>query len=126
MLIEQVNGLDPEPLKRALHRLFDMLRLAVHACRSGLVVAPTQVETKLGRDHYLAPKRSEAFAHKLFVQERAVNFGGVKECDPAFHSGTENRNHLLFVLWRAVGKAHSHAPQTKSRNFQIAFSKFAL
>src|SRR5580704_1926366 len=69
---------------------------------------------------------SERFAHQFFVHVRAVNFGGVKECDAAFHGGTQNRGHFLLVFRWAIGKAHSHAAEPDGRNFQIAFSKFAL
>ena len=33
---------------------------------------------------------------------------------------------LLLVCGRTVAKAHSHAAESESRDFQIAFSKFAL
>jgi hypothetical protein len=39
---------------------------------------------------------------------------------------TKKREHLLLVSNRAVAKAHSHATQPESRNFQISASKFAL
>ena len=60
------------------------------------------------------------------LSERAVDFGGVEEGDAAFHGGAEKRDHLLLVFGRTVGKAHSHAAEPEGRDFQIAFSKFAL
>src|SRR5271156_2530757 len=79
----------------------------------GPIIAATQVETKLGGDHHLAAKRSEGFAHKLFVRKRAVHFGGVKECDAAVHCRMEKIGHLLLIFGRAVAKAHSHAAQAR-------------
>jgi hypothetical protein len=129
VLIEQVDGLDLEPLERPFDSLLDVLRPAVEARRTlhspGIEIR-TDVEPKFGGDHHLPAKRSEGFAHKLFVQERAVHFGGVKECDATVHGGTEERGHLLLVFGRAVGKAHSHAAEPDGRYFQIAFSKSAF
>ena len=51
----------------------------------------------------------------------AVNFGGVKECNAAFHRRTQKRRHFLRVFGWAVGKAHSHAAEPESRDFEIAF-----
>ena len=85
-----------------------------------------QVEPELGGDHHLLAEGSEGFAHKLFVQERAVDLGGVEERDAAFHGRAQQRGHLLFVFGRAVGKAHPHAAEPEGRDFQIALSEFAI
>ena len=122
MLIEQVDGLDLEPLERALDGLLDVLRPAVQARRTGPRIAATEVEPELGGDHHLLAEGSEGFAHEFFVGERAVDLGGVEECDAAFHGGPEKSGHLLLVFGRAVGKAHSHAAEPEGRDFQIALS----
>jgi hypothetical protein len=31
-----------------------------------------------------SPWKRESFVHELFVRERTLDFGGVKECDAAF------------------------------------------
>jgi hypothetical protein len=66
------------------------------------------------------------YSDEFFVRERAVDFGGIEECDAAFHGGPENGDHLLLVLGRTVGKAHSHATEPEGRHFQVAVSKLAL
>src|SRR5438067_10173311 len=38
----------------------------------------------------------------------------------------EQRDHLLLVLGRAVGKAHAHAAQADGRHFEVALAEFAL
>ena len=81
---------------------------------------------ELRRDHDFSAKRRERFAHKFFVQQRTVHFGGVEECDTPVHGTMKQRNHLLLVLGRSVGPTHSHAAKSDRRYFQIAFSKFAL
>ena len=67
-------------------------------------------------------KGSEGFAYEVFVQERAVNLGGVKECDAAFH-GYPGRSSPACL---AVREAHAHAAEPDGGDFQIAVSKFAL
>jgi hypothetical protein len=126
MLIEEVDGFDFEPLEGAFDCLLNVIRLAIEARRSGPVIAATEIESELGGDHNFATVRSESFAYKLFVGEWAVDFGGVKEGDAAVDGGVKKSGHLLLVFGRTVGKAHSHAPQAESRNFQVAASKFAL
>src|ERR1700730_3655659 len=129
VLIEQVDDIDFEPLERALDSLLDVLRPTVQA-RSTLhptgIEVRIEVKPELGGDHYLIAEGSEGFAHELFVYERAVNLGGVKESDAAFHRCAENRGHLLLIFWRAVRKAHAHAAEPDGRDFQVAVSKFAL
>src|SRR5579863_4814375 len=123
VLIEQVDCLYLEPRERAFDSLLDVLRPAIQARRAPhppRIKIGTQVETKLGGDHNFPKERSEGFAHKLFVQERAVHLGGVEECDATFHGGTEKRGHLLLVFGRTVRKAHSHAAEPESRYFQAA------
>src|ERR1700737_482586 len=70
------------------------------------------------------PLNPEMPATNTFVS--AVDFGGIEECDAAFHGRPDDRDHLLLFSGRTVAKAHSHAAQPDSRDFQIAFSKFAL
>ena len=126
MLIQQVDAFHPEPLERAFDGLLDVLRPAVHARRSRPMIAAAQIEPELRGDHHFAAEGRQRLAHELFVDERAVDLGGVEERDAAFHGGVEKRDHLLLVFGRTVGKAHSHAAEPDSRNFQIALSKFAL
>ena len=129
VLIEQIDGIDLEPLERALDGLLDVLRPAVQARRTlhtARIEIRIEVEPEFGGDHHLLAERSEGFAHEFFVGERAVDFGGVEERDAAFDGGAKKSGHLLLVFGRAVGKAHSHAAEPDGRDFQIAFSKFAL
>ncbi len=126
MLIEQVDGVDLEPLERALDGLLDVLRPTVQARRTRSVVGAAEVEPELGGDHHLLADGSESFAHEFLVRERAIHFGSVEEGDAALHGGPEQRDHLLLVLGRTVGKAHAHAAQAEGRDFQVALSEFAF
>ena len=40
--------------------------------------------------------------------------------------GTNQLDHLALVGWRAIGRAHAHAAEAKSRDFESAFSQCAL
>ena len=118
-----------EPLERTLDGLLDVLRPAVQARRTlhpARIGVGAKVEPEFGGDHHPVAEGSEGFAHEFFVQERAVDLGGVEECDAAFHGCPDQSGHLLLVFGRAVRKAHSHAAEPEGRNFQAALSKFAL
>jgi hypothetical protein len=87
VLIEQINGVDLEPLERALGGLLDVLRPAVQARQTlhpAGVELRIEVEPELGGDDHLLAKGGEGFAYELFVRERTLDFGGVEECDAAF------------------------------------------
>ena len=98
-------------------------RLSRPACSPAVGI---EFEPELGGDHHLLAEGSEGFAHEFFVRERAVDFGGIEECDAAFDGRPDQRDHLLLVCSRTVAEAHSHAAEPESRNFQVAFSQFAL
>ena len=125
VLIEQVDGIDLEPLERGLGDLLDVLRPAVQADPARPAVG-IELEPELGGDHHLLAERGEGFAHELLVRERAVDLGGVEERDAAFDGRPNQRDHLLLVRGRAVAEAHAHAAEPEGRDFQVALSKFAL
>src|ERR1019366_7995423 len=76
MLIEQVDDVNLEPLKRALCGLLDVLWPTVQARRTlhpaGIEIG-TEVEPELAGDHHSITEGTESFAHEFFVQERAVD-----------------------------------------------------
>src|SRR5262249_41645989 len=94
-----------------------------HAAR---VAVRAEVEAELGGDDDFAFEGRERLADKFLVRVRSVNLGGVKKGDAAIHGGVQEPGHLLFVLRRAVGKAHAHAAQSDGRDFEVALAKFAL
>ena len=81
VLVEQVDGVDPQPLQRALAGGADAFGPARHA-----LVAPgirIDVEAELGRDHHLVANRPQRLADQLLIGERPVDFSGVEEGHPA-------------------------------------------
>src|SRR6266568_2176125 len=125
VLIEQINGINLETLERGLGHLFDAFWPTIQALPTGTSVR-IKFEPELRCYHHSPAERSESFAHKFFVSERAVNFSGIEESDAAFHGCPKQRRHLLLVFGWTVGKTHAHAAQPDSRDFQITVSKFAL
>ena len=118
VLIEQVDDLGLESLQRAFDALLDVLGPAI------LHLLPVGIDgdAELGGDHHLATEGRQAFAHQLFVRERAVDLGRVEKGDATFDGGMEQRDHLLLIGRRAVGHAHPHAPEPERRDFQAAFA----
>src|SRR5580692_3072212 len=123
VLIEQIDDIGLETLQRSLSDFLDVLWTAV---QSGLFAGGgIQLEPELGGDHHFSTERTQGFAHEFFVGKRAVDFSRVEECDASLHSGADDRDHFLRVSGGAVAKAHSHAAEPKSRDLQVAFSKFS-
>ena len=90
-------------------------------------VGPADVEPELGGDHHLVAEGSERLAHQFLVRERAVDLGGVEECDAAFDGRPEQRDHLLLVLRRAVGQSsfpcsRGRWPRLPGRCFRVCVS----
>src|SRR5437899_11217935 len=94
MLIEQIDGVDLEPSKRALDGLFDVLRPTVQTDWMRIFLG-VNLEPELGRDHHLVTQGSESLAHKLFIHERTIDFGGIEKTDASFDCCSNERNHLL-------------------------------
>src|SRR5208282_977541 len=71
-------------------------------------------------------KWGQRFAHECLVGERTVNFGGVEKRYATFDGRPNQRDHFFLVRSRTITEAHSHTAEPDGRDFQIAFSKFAL
>src|SRR6266496_6518175 len=64
VLVEKIDRIGLEALERGLGDLLNMLRTAV---QPGLLTI-FDVESELGRDHYVFAKWRECFAHEFFVR----------------------------------------------------------
>ena len=102
-----------------------MLRPAVEGSPLASIVW-IRLEAEFGCYRHLEADRSKRLADQFFIGEGAVDFGSVEECDATVDGGADEGDHLLLVGRRAVAEAHPHAAEAESRDFQIAFSEFAL
>src|ERR1035437_707016 len=121
VLIEEVDGVDPQTLERVLGDLADAFRAAVEAARS----ARTEVETELGGDDGALSERLQRLAHEFLVGERAIDFGSVEERDAALDRRAGQRDHFRPVRGRATVMVHAHAAQADGRDLKAAVSQLA-
>src|SRR5438552_7658342 len=121
MLIEQIDGLDLEPLQRALNGLFDVLWPAVQASRMRIFPG-VNLEPELGRDHHPVAHGGESLAHEFFTHERTVDFRGIEERDAAFDRSPNERNHLLPCPRHcAVTGTQPHAAKPMAETSRLLF-----
>src|SRR5438874_9021388 len=125
VLIEQIDGIDPQSLERSLCDLFDVFWSTIESASLPSIIG-VGLPSELRRDYNFPVKRSKRFAYQFFVEERTVYLGGIEERDTSLHGGVQQRNHLLLVFRRPVGPTHSHATESDGGNLKIAFSKFAF
>jgi hypothetical protein len=71
-------------------------------------------------------RKKKRFAHKFFVDKRAVDFCGIEKGNANLHCFADQRYHCTPVGSGAAMVTHAHAAKADSRNFQVAVSKFAL
>ena len=127
MLIKEIDDVDLQPFQRGFSNLLDMLGPAVQpwsTCHASRV--RRDIEAELCGDGHLISQWRKRFADEFFVRERPVDLGRVEECDAAFDSGSKKGDHLLFVRRGTIGKAHSHATEPQSGDFQIALAQLTF
>ena len=124
VLVEEINGVDPQPLERRLGDLLDVLGPAVQPGPAGSAVG-VELEPELRGDHDLPAEGRKRLADELFVREGAVDLGGVEEGHAPFDRGPDHLDHLAAVRRRAVRKAHPHAAESHGRNLETALAQFA-
>src|SRR5207253_596413 len=122
VLIIEIQDVCPEPFQRTLDALLDALGAAV----LDLLPAGITSDPELRGDHHLRAHGRQRLADELFVGVRTVDLGGIEECDTAFDSRADERDHRLLVRWDTVALAHAHAAESEGRDLEIALSKCAL
>ncbi len=78
MLIEEIDDIGLQPLKRRLGDRLDVVGAAVDAAAAGSRLQ-IDVEAELGRDCDLVAHGRERLADEFLVDERAIGFGGVEQ-----------------------------------------------
>jgi len=121
VLVEKINGLDPEAPERAFDRLPDPRRPAGDAAilpRHGI-----DVEAELGGDDDAVPERAQSRADDFLVLKRPIDLGGVEEGHALVDRGADERDSFVFAQLRRIAEADPHAPKPDGRDFQTAFTK---
>ncbi len=119
VLVVEIDGVDLEALQRLFGDFLDVIRMAVEGVPFAAVVGVGFPAEFCGDDDLTAEGR-EGFADELFIEERAVDFGGIEEGDAAIDGFVEELDHLLLVFSGAVGPAHAHAAETEGGDLKIA------
>ena len=122
MLIEQIDDIGPQALERRFGNLLNMLWTAVQPS----LLAVFDVESELGRDHYIFTKWSQRLAHEFFICVGTINLRCIEERDTALHRHANKRDPLLIVHRWTIAEAQAHAAESNRRDLKIAFSKLSL
>src|SRR3974390_216368 len=91
VLIEQIDDIGTEALKRGIDILSNVIGLAVH---SYLLALGIEVKTELRCDHHLVTKGFQSLADKFLVGVWAVCLGGVEKSDATLVSRSYQRHGL--------------------------------
>jgi hypothetical protein len=114
VLVVEIDAVGPQPLQRRLDHFADVCRLAVKAA------AGLHVESELGCDDDLVPERSKRLTDEIFIGERSVHLGRVKERDAPLVGGTDDPDSVVPVCGRSVVGADTHAPEAEFRDLECA------
>jgi hypothetical protein len=120
VLVEQVNDIRLESLKRRFRDLLDVLRSAIqNAWLSNL-------ESELGGDNDLFAQGRERLAHHLLVGEGAIDLCRVEERHTQLDRRPDERDRLLVIRCGSHTEVQSHAAKPECRDFQAAVSQYSL
>src|SRR5215211_2640451 len=112
VLVKQVDPVCPQPTKRCLGDLLNMLGPAVE--RRGLLDAfNVDVPTKFCRDHDLITERLDRLADDLFINPRSVNLRCVEESDSALICRTYQLDAVFLVEAGPKPEADAHASEAE-------------
>src|SRR5579864_5168094 len=93
---------------------------------AALASRKVDVEAELCGNHNLVADWLKRFAHQFLVRERAIGFSRIEMGDAKIMSRTNQPDHLALVGCWSIARAHTHAAETESRDFESAFSQDAL
>ena len=118
MLIEEIDVIGPQTLQASVGHRFDVLGPAIRpaTARARLKI---DVEAELCGNRHLVADRLERLAHQLFICKRPIGFSRIEMGDAKVVCGSNQLDHLALVGCRAIGRAHAHAAEAKSRDFEI-------
>ena len=109
MLVEEIDGLDTQPLQRRVAHLADVLGPAIEARL--LLSLGVDIEAKLCRNHHLVSERSKRFTDHFLIGKGAIDLGGVEEGDAAFHCRADQRDTLVLTERSGIAEVQPHAAE---------------
>jgi len=113
VLVEQVDGVGPQPAQRPVNGGADVVGPAGDA---GLVAVLVEREPELGCDHDPVAHRLQRLPHQLLVVEGPVDLGSVEQGDAPLDRAAEEGDHLVAGRARTERLAHAHAAQPEGRD----------
>lgn len=121
MLVEQVDGVDAEPLEGFVGHLPDTLGAAIRAGHLSI----DDVEAELGGDYYLVAHGAQRLADQFFVGVRAVDLGRIEEGDTPIHRLTDQGDAFFLCELVGITEIQTHAAEADGGYFKAARSEFA-
>src|SRR5690242_4998693 len=112
VLVKQINSVRPQPAKRRVCHLLDMLRPTVK-WRVLLLAFSVDVPAKFRRDHDLVAEWLNSLADDLFIHPRSVNLRCVEERNSPLVRRTDQLDTVFLVETGPEPKADTHAPQSE-------------
>ena len=114
VLVKKVDRVGLKALERAFDHLLDVVGTAVG--RSPLaVIVGIGLKAELGGDDDVFAEGRQCFAHDLFIDIGAINFGGVEEGDATLDGRADELNSLRFFRRGAKAETQAHASQAERR-----------
>ena len=100
-----------------------MFRTAVDAGHPLQPLAGRQnTKAKFGGNLHLIADAFNRFPDKDFIVKWPIHFGGIEEGHAHVHCGMDGI-YRLRLLSAAIGKTHSHTPETQCGNLELLFSE---
>jgi hypothetical protein len=94
-------------LQRSFDNQLDVLGATIR-CGPFAIIAGIGLEAEFGSDHDIFAEGSESFTDYFFIDERAIDFGGVEERDTTLDSAANELDCFAFLRGGAKTKAKAH------------------
>jgi hypothetical protein len=86
VLIEQIDGINPESFDRCLGDLLNALWPAIQTGPTGTAIR-IELEAEFGGDYQLPAEWSKRFAHQILVGVWTIDLSRIEECDATVNRG---------------------------------------
>lgn len=121
VLIEQLDGLDPQALERFFRDTPDVLGGTVQLALE--VLAIDDAVPELGRYVHLAPERVQPFTGQFLVDKRPIDLGGVEQCHAALGRLMQQLDHGFAVGMDAAVVVHAHDAEAQGGDLHVEVAR---